>query len=247
MKAILAKKQHLEYIVFDWRGRIQTMATAHLIGSTEPLEIRKIFCIGRNYADHAREMNAAIPEAPIFFLKPSTAIIGEGEAIRIPSISKDLHHEIEMTVLIGRGGKDILRGNALNHVAGYGIGLDMTLRDIQSDAKKKGLPWTLAKGFDTSAPISHFVPADEISDPHTLEVMLDVNGAIRQHSSTSNFIFKIDELIAYISKFFTFERGDIIFTGTPEGVAAAASGDRLEARLLSPTQTVLASLRVSVQ
>lgn len=223
------------------------MATAHLIGLTEPLEIKKIFCIGRNYADHAKEMNAAIPEAPIFFLKPSTAIIGEGEAIRIPSISKDLHHEIEMTVLIGRGGKNILKGNALNHVAGYGIGLDMTLRDVQSDAKKKGLPWTLAKGFDTSAPISHFVPADEISDPHALEVRLDVNGTTRQYSSTSNFIFKIDELIAYISQFFTFERGDIIFTGTPEGVAAAASGDRLEARLLSPTQTVLASLRVSVQ
>ena len=247
MKAILAKKPHLEYIVFDWRGRKQTMATAHVIGLTEPLEIKKIFCIGRNYADHAKEMNAAIPEAPIFFLKPSTAIIGEGEAIRIPSISRDLHHEVEMTVLMGRGGKNILKGNALNHVAGYGIGLDMTLRDVQSDAKKKGLPWTLAKGFDTSAPISHFVPADEISDPHTLEVKLDVNGATRQHSSTSNFIFKIDELIAYISQFFTFERGDIIFTGTPEGVAAAASGDRLEARLLSPNQTVLASLRVSVQ
>jgi 5-carboxymethyl-2-hydroxymuconate isomerase len=223
------------------------MATAHLIGSAEGIEIRKIFCIGRNYADHAKEMNAAIPEAPVFFLKPATAIIGEGGTIRIPSISKDLHHEIEMTILIGRGGNDISKGNALNHVAGYGIGLDMTLRDVQSDAKKKGLPWTLAKGFDTSAPISHFVPAAEVADPHALEVKLDVNGTTRQHSSTSNFIFKVDELIAYISQFFTFERGDIIFTGTPEGVAAAASGDRLEAQLLSPDRTVLASLRVSVQ
>jgi acylpyruvate hydrolase len=223
------------------------MATARIIGTTEGIEIRKIFCIGRNYADHAKEMNAAIPEAPVFFLKPSTAIIGEGDTIRIPSISKDLHHEIEMTVLIGRGGNDISRGNALNHVAGYGIGLDMTLRDIQSDAKKKGLPWTLAKGFDTSAPISHFIPAAQIADPNALEVKLDVNGTTRQHSSTGNFIFKIDELIAYISQFFTFERGDIIFTGTPEGVAAAASGDRLEAQLLSSNRTILASLRVSVQ
>jgi 2-keto-4-pentenoate hydratase/2-oxohepta-3-ene-1,7-dioic acid hydratase in catechol pathway len=223
------------------------MATAHLIGSDEAIEIRKIFCIGRNYAEHAKEMNAAIPEAPVFFLKPATAIIGEGGAIRVPSISRDLHHEIEMTVLIGRGGNDISKGNALNHVAGYGIGLDMTLRDVQSDAKKKGLPWTLAKGFDTSAPISHFVPADEVSDPHALEVKLDVNGTTRQQSNTSNFIFTIEELIAYISQFFTFERGDIIFTGTPEGVAAAASGDRLEAQLLSPDRTVLASLRVSVQ
>lgn len=223
------------------------MASAYIIGSDEPIEVRKIFCIGRNYADHAKEMNAAVPEAPVFFLKPSTAIIGEGGIIRIPSISKDLHHEIEMTVLIGRGGKDILRGNALNHVAGYGIGLDMTLRDVQSDAKKKGLPWTLAKGFDTSAPMSRFVPAEEIADPHQLEVRLDVNGTTRQQSSTSNFIFKLEELIAYISQFFTFERGDIIFTGTPQGVAAAAHGDKLEAQLLSSTRSVLASLNVSVQ
>lgn len=223
------------------------MATARIIGSAESVEIRKIFCIGRNYADHAKEMNAAIPEAPVFFLKPATAIIGEGGTIRIPSISRELHHEVEMTVLIGRGGNDISRGNALNHVAGYGIGLDMTLRDVQSDAKKKGLPWTLAKGFDTSAPISQFVPATDIADPHNLLVKLDVNGTTRQQSGTGNFIFKIDELIAYISQFFTFERGDIIFTGTPEGVAAAASGDRLEAQLLSSNRTVLASLRVSVQ
>ena len=223
------------------------MATAHVTGSNETFEVKKIFCIGRNYADHAREMHAAIPDAPVFFLKPPTAIIGEGEAIRIPSISKELHHEVEMTVLMGKGGKDILRGNALNCVAGYGIGLDMTLRDVQTEAKKRGLPWTLAKGFDTSAPISHFAPADNIADPLDLEVRLDVNGVLRQHSNTHNFIFKIDELIAYISQFFTFERGDIIFTGTPEGVAPASSGDRLEAQLLSPTHTVLASLRVSVR
>ena len=140
-------------------------ATVHLIGTSEPLEVRKIFCIGRNYAEHAKEMNADIPEAPVFFLKPSTAIIRDGGSIHRPPISNELHHEVEMTVLIGRGGKNILRGNALNHVAGYGIGLDMTLRDVQSDAKKKGLPWTLAKGFDTSAPVSDFVPAGEISDP----------------------------------------------------------------------------------
>ena len=222
-------------------------ATVHLIGTSEPLEVRKIFCIGRNYAEHAKEMNADIPEAPVFFLKPSTAIIRDGGSIHRPPISNELHHEVEMTILIGRGGKNILRGNALNHVAGYGIGLDMTLRDVQSDAKKKGLPWTLAKGFDTSAPVSDFVPAGEISDPRNLEVKLDVNGITRQHSNTGNFIFNIEELIAYISQFFTFERGDILFTGTPEGVAPAASGDRLEAQLLAPTHTVLASLRVSVQ
>jgi 2-keto-4-pentenoate hydratase/2-oxohepta-3-ene-1,7-dioic acid hydratase in catechol pathway len=222
-------------------------ATVHLVGTSEPLEVKKIFCIGRNYAEHAKEMKADIPEAPVFFLKPSTAIIHDGGSIHRPPISNELHHEVEMTVLIGRGGKNILRGNALNHVAGYGIGLDMTLRDVQSDAKKKGLPWTLAKGFDTSAPVSDFLPVGEISDPRNLEVKLSVNGITRQHSNTGNFIFNIDELIAYISQFFTFERGDILFTGTPEGVAPAASGDRLEAQLLAPTHTVLASLRVSVQ
>ena len=223
------------------------MTEAHLIGSNEIFEVRKIFCIGRNYAEHAKEMKADIPEAPIFFLKPRTAIIGDGGVIRIPSISKELHHEVEMTVLLGRGGKDISRGNAFNFVAGYGIGLDMTLRDVQSEAKKKGMPWTLAKGFDTSAPLSAFVPADQITDPHDLDLKLDVNGVTRQKSNTKNFIFKIDELIAYISQFFTFERGDIIFTGTPEGVASTASGDRLEAQLSSPEHTVLASLKVSVQ
>jgi acylpyruvate hydrolase len=223
------------------------MAQAHILGSNKALEVRKIFCIGRNYADHAREMKADIPEAPVFFLKPSTAIIGEGGIIQIPPISKELHHEVEMTVILGRGGKNVPRGNALNLVAGYGIGLDMTLRDLQSEAKKKGLPWTLAKGFDTSAPLSAFVSAEQISDPHNLDLQLDVNGVTRQRSNTKNFIFKIDELISYISQFFTFEPGDIIFTGTPEGVAPAASGDRLEARLATPEHAVLASLRVSVQ
>ncbi len=223
------------------------MAAASLIGSGEILEVRKIFCIGRNYADHAKEMSTPVPESPVFFLKPATAVVPNGGVVSRPAISDDLHHEVEMTVLIGRGGKNISKGNALNHVAGYGIGLDMTLRDIQSEAKKKGLPWTLAKGFDTSAPMSDFVPADQVANPHDLGLRLDVNNISRQQSNTSNFIFKLDELIAYISQFFTLERGDVIFTGTPEGVAPVRSGDVLEARLLSTSNTVLASLKVSVQ
>ena len=222
------------------------MSEAVLLGSGESLDVRKIICIGRNYSDHAREMNAPIPESPVFFLKPPTAVIRDGGIIRIPSISKDLHHEVEMTVLIGRGGKNIPKTEALDHVAGYGIGLDMTLRDVQSEAKKKGLPWTLAKGFDTSAPMSAFVPASDIADPHLLQVELTVNGGLRQKSGTSNFLFRVDELIAYISQFVSFEKGDVMFTGTPEGVAQVTSGDRLQARLLSPSNTVLASLTVSV-
>ena len=223
------------------------MATVQIQRKPEQLEVKKIFCIGRNYADHAKEMKAAVPEQPVFFLKPPTAVIGDGGTISIPKISNEMHHEVEMTVLIGRGGKNIQRGNALNHVSGYGVGLDMTLRDVQNDAKKKGLPWTLAKGFDTSAPLSQFIPAEEVTEPGNLELRLEVNGSTRQRSSTANLIFTIDELIAYISQFFTLERGDIIFTGTPEGVAPVASGDRLEAQLLTSTHTVLASLRVSVQ
>jgi 2-keto-4-pentenoate hydratase/2-oxohepta-3-ene-1,7-dioic acid hydratase in catechol pathway len=223
------------------------MAVARLIGSDERFEVRKIFCIGRNYAEHAKEMNAAVPESPVFFLKPSTAIVPDGGTVTIPSISRDLHHEVEMTVLLGQGGKDIPKESALSHVAGYGIGLDMTLRDVQAEAKKKGLPWTLAKGFDTSAPLSLFVPANQVDDPHKLGVRLDVNHSTRQQSSTKNFIFRVDELIAYISRFFTFERGDLIYTGTPEGVSQVNSGDVLEAQLLSPSNTVLASLSVKVQ
>lgn len=223
------------------------MPAAYLQETNEYIEVKKIFCIGRNYAEHAKEMNAALPEAPVFFLKPATAIIHDGGIIMIPSISKELHHEVEMTILIGTGGKNISRESAFDHVAGYGIGLDMTLRDVQGEAKKKGLPWTLSKGFDTSAPLSSFYSAKKVTDPHNLEVTLSVNGSTRQHSNTKNFIFKIDELIAYISQFFTFERGDVIFTGTPEGVAQAIKGDMLEARLLQSSDTTLASLTVGVQ
>jgi len=223
------------------------MPLAHINRTGEQLEIKKIFCVGRNYAEHVREMKDALPEAPVFFLKPATAIVGDGGIVSAPSISREFHHEVEMTVLIGRGGKNIQRGNALNHVAGYGIGLDMTMRDIQNEAKKRGLPWTLSKAFDTSAPISSFAPASDVPDPHNLEIRLDVNGMTRQRSNTQNFIFKVDVLIAYISQFFTFERGDIIFTGTPEGVAPTVPGDRLVAELLSPDGNPITSLRVSVQ
>lgn len=223
------------------------MPAAYLQETNEYIEVKKIFCIGRNYAEHAKEMNAALPKAPVFFLKPATAIIHDGGTILIPPISKELHHEVEMTVLIGTGGKNISRESAFSHVAGYGIGLDMTLRDVQSEAKKQGLPWTLAKGFDTSAPLSSFCSAKNVADPHNLEVTLSVNGSTRQRSNTKNFIFKIDELIAYISQFFTFERGDVMYTGTPEGVAQVIKGDRLEARLVQSSDTTLASLTVGVQ
>ncbi|MEP0821263.1 MAG: fumarylacetoacetate hydrolase family protein [Ignavibacterium sp.] len=222
------------------------MSSVTLRGTPSPVPVSKIICVGRNYAAHAKEMKAEIPEQPVLFLKPPSAILHDGGTIVIPKISRDLHHEVEMTVLIGRGGKNIDEHSALSHVAGYGVGLDMTLRDVQSEAKKKGLPWTLAKGFDTSAPLSEFVPAAAIADPHALEVELRVNGAVRQRGNTSSFIFRLERLISLISTHFTLEKGDVIFTGTPEGVAQAVPGDTLEATLRTPGGTPLSLLTVRI-
>lgn len=221
------------------------MSTATLFD--RQYSIGKILCVGRNYADHAKEMNAEIPTTPVLFLKPSSAVVGNGEEIVVPPVSGELHHEVEMTVLIGMKGKNISESEALSYVAGYGVGLDMTLRDIQAEAKKKGLPWTLAKGFDTSAPLSPFVPASMIRDPHQLDIVLRVNGTVRQQSNTRYFIFSLQKLIHYISQFFTLEPGDVIFTGTPEGVGAVKSGDLLEASLSEPGGPTLASLKVRVR
>jgi len=218
-----------------------------LQGSSEAIGVGKILCVGRNYAEHAKEMKSDIPESPIIFLKPSTAIVANGAKVLMPPISSELHHEVELTVLIGRDGKDIPRDTALTYVAGYGVGLDMTLRDVQADAKKRSLPWTLAKGFDTSAPLSEFIPASKVSNPNNLGLQLSVNGTVRQQSNTQHFIFKVEDLIAFISSVITLERGDVLFTGTPEGVGQVVSGDHLEAQISTPEGTPLARLFVSIQ
>lgn len=227
---------------------IQTlMNTITLRGSRDPIPVSKIICVGRNYAEHAKEMKAELPSAPVLFLKPPSAIVASGGSVILPSISTDLHHEVELTVLIGKGGREISEENALSHVAGYGIGLDMTLRDVQSEAKKKGLPWSLAKGFDTSAPLSEFIPASSVPDPHRLSLRLTVNGAVRQQGTTSDFIFRLGHLISYISTFFTLNAGDVLFTGTPEGVAQTVPGDSLEATLSDEGKESLATLRVRIE
>ncbi len=188
-----------------------------------------------------------MPKTPVFFLKPSTAIVPDGGEIVLPSVSHDVHHEVELTLLIGTDGKNISGENARSHVAGYGVGLDMTMRDLQGEAKKKGLPWTLAKGFDTSAPLSEFAPAAKVSDPSSLSLQLKVNGAVRQHSGTNDLIFSVEKLISYVSQFVTLEAGDVIFTGTPQGVAQVKPGDRLEASLADASGALLASLSVHVR
>ncbi|HVN48655.1 MAG TPA: fumarylacetoacetate hydrolase family protein [Bacteroidota bacterium] len=223
------------------------MAVVAFKDTQEQIPVGKILCIGQNYAAHAKEMQSDVSASPIFFMKPATAIIHQDEQIVLPSLSNNVHHEVELTVLIGTGGKNIPREHALKHVAGYGIGLDMTMRDVQAEAKKLGQPWTLAKGFDTSAPISEFLPAAAIGNPSTLSVQLHVNGTLRQSSKTSNLIFPVDVLIAYISQFITLERGDILYTGTPEGVARVTHGDQLTAALLNAAENTLVALHVSVQ
>ena len=211
------------------------MKTVRLKNHNGEIPVGKILCLGRNYQEHAKEMNAEVPAAPVIFLKPPSAIIRNGEDIIRPAISKELHHEVELVLLIGKSGKNILPAEAAAYILGYGIGLDMTLRDIQSEAKKKGLPWAVAKGFDTSAPVSEFIPAADIKDPHDIRISCRVNGIQRQMTSVKNMIFSIDHIISYTSSIFSLEVGDLIFTGTPEGVGEVTSGDTIEAELIGHT------------
>ena len=217
------------------------MPSRILIGTGQKYTIGKIVCLARNYADHARELGNETPEAPVLFMKPASAVIGDGETVNIPGFSRDCHHEVELAILIGRRAKTLKEADAGQAIAGYGVAIDMTLRDVQGELKKKGLPWEVAKGFDTSCPLSDFVPASAVSDPHNLTLRLEVNGQVRQLGSTSLMINRIPEIIAHVSSIFTLEPGDVILTGTPAGVGPVIAGDRMEAFLEGH-----ASLKVSV-
>ncbi|MDD8018718.1 MAG: fumarylacetoacetate hydrolase family protein [Bacteroidota bacterium] len=207
------------------------MKYATLLPSNKKIRINNIFCVGKNYADHAKEMGGELPKEPMIFLKPTSAIIENGAPIVLPKMSNNVHHEVELTVLIGKGGKNIPPSSAMSHIAGYGIGLDITLRDKQAESKKTGGPWTIAKGFDTSGPLSPFVDASSVTDPQSLEIILKVNGKKRQHSNTKQMIFRIETLISFLSSIFTLEEGDVLYTGTPEGVGQIVAGDILEAEI----------------
>lgn len=207
------------------------MKTVTIRKTKEQIQVGKIICIGRNYIEHAKEMQADIPVTPVIFLKPPSAIIQDGEGIIIPKISNDMHHEVELVVVIGKDGKSIPVSEADSYILGYAIGLDMTLRDVQAEAKKKGLPWTVAKGFDTSAPISEVLLKDEVPEPQNLNLICRVNGSVRQQSNTDKMIFNVNKLIEYISSIITLEQGDLIYTGTPEGVSQVNNGDTIEAEL----------------
>ncbi|MCK4507852.1 MAG: fumarylacetoacetate hydrolase family protein [Desulfuromonadales bacterium] len=205
------------------------MHTVNLDGTNIP--VGKIVCIGRNYAEHIKELGNQVPDKPVIFMKPANTIIASGEEIVIPPYSNDCHHEIELAVLIGKDAKGVSAEEALDHVIGYAVALDLTLRDVQNTQKKKGLPWEIAKAFDTSCPLSAFVPAKQIADPQKLQLKLTVNGQTRQDGNTSDMMRTIAELISKVSSYFTLEEGDILLTGTPAGVGRICSGDKLEASI----------------
>lgn len=195
------------------------------------LPVGKIVCLARNYAEHARELGNETPPAPVLFMKPSSAIISDGEAVIIPSYSQECHYEVELALLISERTCKVSPNLAMNYLAGYGVAIDMTLRDVQSQLKAKGLPWEIAKGFDTSCPLSQFVPKTAIDDPNALNLTLCVNGDLRQNGSTADMIHKIPDIISYVSNIFTLEKGDVILTGTPAGVGPVVPGDVMEAAI----------------
>jgi fumarylpyruvate hydrolase len=198
-------------------------------GTDARFPVGRIYCVGRNYADHAREMgHDPDREPPFFFMKAANSIVASGSTIGYPVGSKDVHHEIEMVVAIGQGGRNIAPEKALEHVWGYAVGLDMTRRDIQGEAKKLGRPWEMGKSFDESAPTSELKPASSIGHPSKGAIWLKVNGEVKQTGDLAMQIWTVPEQIVYLSNLITLQPGDLIFSGTPAGVGPIKSGDKLE-------------------
>jgi len=195
------------------------------------IKIGKIVCLARTYKKHADEMGSEMPEEPILFLKPASSVIFDSQSIVIPNRTKEVHHEIELGVVIGKKGKNIPEEKARDYILGYLLALDITARDIQQKAKSEGLPWTIAKGFDTFCPISNAVPKEKVSDANKLPLILKVNGVTRQFSNTGNMRYPVEKIVSFVSEIMTLERGDLILTGTPEGVGPINPGDTVEAEL----------------
>ncbi len=207
------------------------MKTIRIKNSDKEIPISKIVCVGRNYAEHVQELGNVIHEKPVVFLKPVSSVIYSGDFIIYPSFSNDMHHETELVLLIGENIKDADSDSAERAIAGYGIGLDMTLRDVQSDLKKKGYPWTIAKCFDTSAVLSEFVEKSSYQITLDETISLRVNGEYRQKDQLNKMLHKPAEIVKYISSLMKLEAGDLIFTGTPKGVSKVERGDQLEAEV----------------
>ncbi|MEA9389486.1 fumarylacetoacetate hydrolase family protein [Acerihabitans sp. TG2] len=200
-------------------------------GALLDFPVNKVVCVGSNYADHIKEMGSATPSEPVLFIKPETALCDIHQPIVIPTGLGEVHHEIELAVLIGLPLKQADDDRVARSIAGYGVALDLTLRDLQATFKKAGQPWEKAKGFDGSCPISGFIPVAEFGNAQQARLTLKINGDVRQQGSTQNMISPIVPLIAYMSRFFTLRPGDIILTGTPQGVGKLSSGDQLEVLL----------------
>lgn len=192
----------------------------------------KIFCIGRNYAGHAREMNASLPTEPVIFIKPDGAVLRNNADFYLPDFSKDVHYECELFYRIGKPGKYVDPEFAWRYIDGIGLGIDFTARDLQQQLKAQGLPWEKSKGFHSSAPISKVLPLDGITDHRDIHFELKVNGEVRQHGHTADMIFDVPQMVHHISKYFLMKTGDLIFTGTPEGVGPVKAGDVLEGTLM---------------
>jgi 5-carboxymethyl-2-hydroxymuconate isomerase len=210
-------------------------------GTGERLRVGKIVAVGRNYAEHNVELGNAPLTPPVLFLKPPSALLHDGGIVTLPTGLGQVHHEVELVVVIGRTTRAVSDDAALDHVFGYAVGLDLTLRDLQNEAKKKGEPWDLAKGFDGSAPVSSVVPREKAGDVSALTLTLKVNGVRKQNGATGQMLHGVPALIAYASRWITLERGDLLFTGTPAGVGPLAAGDAVVAELSD-----LAVVRVSI-
>lgn len=208
------------------------VASVPVAGSSDRFPVHRIYCVGRNYEEHAKEMGFTGREPPFFFMKPADAVLpvnaGETGRLPYPSLTANLHHEIELVVAIGVGGKNIRAADAARHIFGYAVGLDMTRRDLQNDMKKQGRPWCIGKGFEHSAPIGPITPAAQAGAVNQAAIWLQVNGVDRQRSSVAQLIWNIGETIEHLSTAWELQPGDLIFTGTPEGVAAVVRGDTLE-------------------
>ncbi len=187
----------------------------------------KIIAVGRNYIEHAKELNNPVPASPVIFMKPDTAVLKDNKPFYHPEFSQEIHHEIELVLKISKEGKYIPEKFAGNYFEEIGLGIDLTARDLQQNLKEKGLPWELAKAFDNSAPLSRFIPKATFTDLYNINFRLEVNNAIVQKGNTKDLIFSFEKLIAFISQFITLKKGDLIFTGTPPGVAKIKIGDRL--------------------
>jgi 2-keto-4-pentenoate hydratase/2-oxohepta-3-ene-1,7-dioic acid hydratase in catechol pathway len=208
---------------------------------SEKLPVNTVYCIGKNYADHAKEMGSTAPEVPIVFIKPATAVVDGNQPIDLPDMNSSIHYEGELVILLDAVPRNIDENRVVSCILGFGVGLDLTARDLQKNAKDKGLPWALSKGFDGSAPVSHFIRSENTGLSPSTELKLTLNGTVKQHAPINTMIFPVHKLILYLSRFFSLRRGDLLFTGTPMGVGPIKTGDTIKLELgdiISITTTV---------